>query len=313
VRLVFMGTPEFSLPSLETLVRAGYAIETVVTGPDKPRGRGRESAPTPVKVAALSHGIPLLQPASTRDPAFAEALRERAPELIVVVAFRILPPSIIALPSRGAFNLHASLLPRYRGAAPINWALINGERRTGVTTFFLEEKVDTGEIIHQREVPIEDDDDAGSLHDRLAAVGAELVLETVRSIEAGNPPRRLQDPSRATPAPKIFREHCVIPWEQPAEEIRNLIRGLAPHPGAFTLHRGAVMKLFRGVVELSRTGLAPGEIHSSEEQLLVGTGSTALSVIELQQEGRRRMEVREFLRGYRFAPGDRFSSGPVDG
>jgi methionyl-tRNA formyltransferase len=312
VRLIFMGTPEFALPTMETLLRGGYAIDTVVTGPDKPRGRGREPSPSPVKIAALSHGIPLLQPTSTRDPAFARALRARAPELIVVVAFRILPPEIITLPSRGAINLHASLLPRYRGAAPINWALINGEKQTGVTTFFLEEQVDTGEIILQREVPIGDDDDAGELHDRLAQVGAEVVLETVRSIEAGDPPRRPQDPAVASPAPKIFREHCMICWDQPASSIRNLIRGLAPHPGAFTTHHGAVVKIFRSAVEESVTSLPPGGVRRRGEQLLVGTGSAALSVLEIQQQGRRRMEVGEFLRGYRFAPNDWFSSGPAD-
>jgi len=312
VRLVFMGTPEFALPTMETLLKGGYTIDTVVTGPDKPRGRGREPSPSPVKVAALSHGLRLLQPASTRDPDFARALRERAPELIVVVAFRILPPQIIALPSRGAINLHASLLPRYRGAAPINWALINGETQTGVTTFFLEEQVDTGEIIHQREVPIGEEDDAGDLHDRLARVGAEVVLETVRSIEAGNPPRRRQDPAVASPAPKIFREQCIIRWDQPAASIRNLIRGLAPHPGAFTTHHGAVVKIFRSAVEESITDLPPGGVRRRGEDLLVGTGTTALSVLEIQQEGHRRMEVGEFLRGYRFAPNDWFASGPAD-
>lgn len=308
MRLVFMGTPEFALPSLEVLVAAGCVIDSVVTGPDKPRGRGRELLPTPVKVAAQTHGIPLLQPRSTRDPEFIEALRRLSPDLIVVVAFRILPPAIIGLPSRGAINLHASLLPRYRGAAPINWALINGETSTGVTTFFLEEKVDTGEIIHQREVSIGEDDDAGSLHDRLASVGAAVVLETVRSIEAGNPPRSPQDPSKATPAPKIYRDHCIIQWERPAPLLRNLIRGLSPHPGAFTLHHGSVVKIFRSVVEPSVTRLLPGEIRSDGEVLLVGTGSTALSILEIQQEGKRRMGVREFLRGYRFAPADRFVS-----
>jgi methionyl-tRNA formyltransferase len=259
-----------------------------------------------VKLAALSQNIPLLQPSSTRDPAFADALRERAPELLVVVAFRILPPEIIAIPSMGAINLHASLLPRYRGAAPINWALINGERETGVTTFFLEEHVDTGEIIMQRGVPIEDEDDAGYLHDRLASVGAEIVLETVRSIEGGYAPRKVQDASLATPAPRIFREHCVIHWEQSAASIRNLIRGLAPQPGAFSLHRGSTVKFFRSAVDPSVRGLAPGQIEHRAKELLVGTGTTALSVLEIQQEGKRRMGIQEFLRGYRFAPGDRF-------
>ena len=312
MRLVFMGTPDFALPSLEGLLSAGYTIETVVTGPDKPRGRGRAPMPTPVKVAALAHGLRILQPASTRDPAFAEALRGQAPELIVVVAFRILPPSVLAIPSRGAINLHASLLPHYRGAAPINWALINGETLTGVTTFFLEEHVDTGAIILQRETPIREDDDAGSLHDRLSRLGAEVVVDTVRSIEAGIPPRRAQDPAAATPAPKIFREHCMIGWDRPASAIRNLIRGLSPHPGAFTIHNGAVVKVYRSAVVDAISDLAPGEIRLQGEHMLVGTGTKALEVMELQQEGRRRMSAGEFLRGYRFTPGERFGPGPAD-
>jgi len=311
VRLVFMGTPAFALPSLEALLHEKFSIGAVVTGPDKPRGRGREFSPTPIKRVALAHGIPLLQPESTRDPAFAEALSRHEPDLLVVVAFRILPPAILALPTRGAVNLHASLLPRYRGAAPINWALINGERTTGVTTFFLEQQVDTGQIIYQRAVPIEEDDDAGSLHDRLAIVGADLVVETVRSIEAGAPPRQPQDPAEATPAPKIFREHCMIHWGWPAASIRNLIRGLSPQPGAFTLHRGAVVKIFRSALAPAVTGLAPGEIRANQEELLVGTGTTALEVLELQLEGKRRMGIQEFLRGYRFTPGDRFIPVPA--
>ena len=303
IRVVFMGTAPFAVPSLEILAEHGYPIPAVVTGPDRPRGRGREISPTAVKVAALSLGIPVLQPERLRDPGFAGALRSLDPALIVVVAFRILPPEVFRIPRCGAINLHASLLPRYRGAAPINRAIINGEGETGVTTFFLEESVDTGNVLLQARTPIQPDDDAGTLHDRLAEVGAEVVLHTVRLIEQGKAVPRAQDPALASPAPKIFREDCRIDWNRPAERIRNHIRGLSPSPAAFTMHDGKVLKIFRA--RAAAGALAPGTVEAGRGTLLVGTADHPLALEDLQQEGKKRMTVVEFLRGYKISTGDR--------
>jgi methionyl-tRNA formyltransferase len=277
----------------------------VVTAPDKPRGRGQQVSFTPVKESALRAGCPLLQPPDLTDPSFVDALRELTPDLIVVVAFRILPREVFALPPSGSFNLHASLLPKYRGAAPINWALINGEAETGVTTFFLEEKVDTGGIILQLSLPILPEDDAGTLHDRLARLGAEAVLETVRRIEAGTAHSILQDHRLASPAPKIFKETCQIRWEMPGEQIVRLIRGLAPLPAAFTTYRGQVLKIFRAVPlpPEARTGTA-GEIHATSTQFQVRAADRFIALQELQLEGKRRLPVEEFLRGHRPKSGE---------
>jgi len=304
-RIVFMGTAPFAVPSLEILAKHGYPLPAVVTGPDRPRGRGREVSSTAVKMAAAHLGIPVLQPERLKDPEFAGTLRSLDPSLIVVVAFRILPPEIFKIPRHGSINLHASLLPRYRGAAPINRAIMNGERETGVTTFFLEESVDTGNILLQARTPIQPGDDAGTLHDRLAEVGAEVVLHTVRLVEQGKAVPRAQDPGLASPAPKIFREDCRIDWNTPADRIRNLIRGLAPSPAAFTTHGGKVLKLFRARV--AEGALAPGVVETGRESLLVGTADHPLAIEDLQQEGKKRMTVGEFLRGYRLSTGDRFA------
>lgn len=305
VRILFMGTASFAVPSLERLAGEGYTIAAVVTGPDRPRGRGRETLPTPVKECALRGGYPILQPENLKDPSFADAVRALKPSLIVVVAFRILPPSVFRLPALGAINLHASLLPRYRGAAPINRAIMNGEKETGVTTFFLEESVDTGNILLQARTPIGEEDDAGTLHDRLAAIGAEIVLHTVRLIEQGKAVPRPQDASLASPAPKIFREDCRIDWHLPAERIRNQVRGLSPSPAAFTAHGGRLLKVYRA--RCTDGALAPGAVEVREGRLVVGTLDRPLALEEVQQEGKRRMTAEEFLRGYSFAPGDRLS------
>lgn len=301
-----MGTPEFSVPALDSLIRNGYPIAAVVTGPDKPRGRGRSVTPTPVKEVALRHSLPVLQPESLKDPAFHAALGALSPDLIIVVAFRILPKEIFTLPPLGAFNLHASLLPKYRGAAPINWAIINGETRTGVTTFFLEEKVDTGGILLQAEVPISPGDDAGSLHDKLALVGAEIVLDTVRVIEEGKCRPKAQDPTLASPAPKIYKEDCRIRWDRSAERIRDLIRGLSPSPGAFTEYNGKVLKIFRSVLTLEGSAALPGELQVSPKSLRVSTADGQLAIQDLQLEGRKRMTVEEFLRGHHPKTGEKF-------
>jgi methionyl-tRNA formyltransferase len=299
-----MGTPEFAVPSLEILLEHEYRILAVVTAPDKPRGRGQHVSPSPVKEAALRHHLPLLQPVSLRDAALAAQLQSLRPDLIVVVAFRILPREIFSLARHGAFNLHASLLPRYRGAAPINWAIIKGEKETGVTTFLLQERVDTGRLLLQARIPIREEDDAGTIHDRLAEVGAEVVLHTVRLIEQKKAIPRPQDEHLASPAPKIFKEDCRISWALPAREIHNLVRGLSPYPAAFTSHGNRVLKVFKtSVTEVLREG-DPGRVVVTPDSLHVATGDYQLAINELQQEGKKRMGVKEFVRGYRIATGD---------
>ncbi len=302
-----MGTPGFAVPSLEILISNGCTPVVVVTAPDKPRGRGQEILPTPVKSTALLHNIPLLQPESLSDPVFAEQVRAFNPDVMVVVAFRILPRSVFTIPRLGAFNLHASLLPKYRGAAPINWAIMNGEKETGVTSFLLQEKVDTGNILLSARTPIKPEDDAGFLHDRLAEIGAEIVLHTVRLLEQGKSTPRPQDDILATPAPKIFKEDCRIQWEKSAATIHNQVRGLSPYPAAFTTHNGKVVKIFRSS-PLSEQSGNPGSIRQKDSRLLVSTGDSLIEIMELQQEGRKRMSSEEFLRGYSFQPGDSFGS-----
>ena len=302
--MVFMGTPDFAVPSLKILIENGYPICAVVTAADKPRGRGQDLSPTPIKRLALNHHLSVLQPASLKEPAFAEQIRSLAPDLIVVVAFRILPPDVFTIPRVGSFNLHASLLPRYRGAAPINWAIINGEKETGVTTFLLQEKVDKGNVLLQARIPIADDDDAGTIHDRLADVGAGIVLHTVRLLEQGKANPRVQDELLASHAPKIFKDDCRITWSLPAERLRNFIRGLSPYPAAFSLHNGRVLKIYKSMVLPSPLTGPPGSVAVTRTSLAVATADTMLNILELQQEGKRRMGIEEFLRGYRIASGE---------
>jgi methionyl-tRNA formyltransferase len=300
-----MGTPEFAVPSLTILLDNHYDVPAVVTAPDKPRGRGQQLSPTPVKNVALQHQLQVFQPSALNDPTFVAAIRELNPDLIVVVAFRILPKEIFTIPRLGSFNLHASLLPKYRGAAPINWAIINGETETGVTTFFLQEAVDTGSILLQARIPIGQEGDAGTIHDRLAEVGAEIVLHTVRLIEQGKATPKPQDNSLASPAPKIFKDDCQIHWNQPASAIHNRIRGLSPYPTAFTMHGGRILKLYRSqLTEVPARG-AVGDVDVTADTLRVATADRMLAITELQLEGRKRMTVQEFLRGYRIASGER--------
>lgn len=301
-----MGTPDFAVPSLRILIDNGYPIPAVVTAPDKPRGRGQELSPTPIKQLGIQHNISVLQPESLKDPVFARHIRNLSPDLIVVVAFRILPRDIYTIPRLGSFNLHASLLPKYRGAAPINRAIINGEKETGVTTFFLQEKVDTGNVLLQARIPITDDDDAGAIHDRLAEVGAEIVLHTVRLIDQGKANPQPQDESLSSPAPKILKEDCRIRWDQPAVSVHNLIRGLSPYPAAFTTHNGKVLKVYKSKVTEERSARLPGSLVVTSTSLSVATVDTLLQLVELQQEGRKRMGVEEFLRGYKIASDGRF-------
>lgn len=311
MKIVFMGTPDFAVPSLELLLKNGYSVSAVVTAPDKPRGRGQQISFTPVKETAVHHSIPVLQPDSLKDPHFIAQLASLEPDLFVIVAFRILPKEVYTIPTKGSFNLHASLLPKYRGAAPINWALINGEQESGVTTFFLQDKVDTGSIILQRAVPITGDMDAGALHDVLSDIGACAVLETVQMIERGTAVPQQQNDLLATPAPKIFKETCRIVWDHPAATVHNFIRGLSPYPAAWTMHKGKTIKIYRtrnaaGSTQLS--ALSPGTVLIENNSLFVRTKDYALEIKELQQEGKKKMGTEEFLRGYKLLSGEKFES-----
>ena len=297
LRVVFMGTPEFAVPSLEIILEQGHTVPLVVTTPDRPKGRGLKLTPSAVKEAALRHGLPVLTPERLKDPAVADAIRQARPDVICVVAFRILPESIFTIPRLGSFNLHGSLLPKYRGAAPINWAIINGEAETGVTTFFLQQKVDTGNVILRRTIPITPQMTAGQLHDVMMGVGAIAVADTLRMIEQGAANPLPQNDDEATPAPKIFRDDCQVDWNRPAEAVHNFIRGLSPHPGAFTVHNGRTLKLFQTQIT-DRSDIPAGSVRIEPNQLLIGTATAALSVVQLQQEGKRAMGVQEFLRGY---------------
>ena len=308
MNIVFMGTPEFAVPSLEILVNNAFTVSAVVTAPDKPRGRGQQLSFTPVKEAALKHQLPLLQPQSLKDPDFISRLTEVAPDLIVVVAFRILPREVYTIPRNGSFNLHASLLPKYRGAAPINWAIINGEKETGVTTFFLQDTVDTGSIILQKKTPITDAMTAGELYDRLSEIGASTVLETVRMIEQGEINPNRQDDSLASPAPKFFKETCRIDWNSSSEEIRNFVRGLSPYPAAWTTLNGKGMKIFEVRNTEYRIQKSESGAFTSHDgrRLFVKTKDDCLEIFDLQLEGKKRMPAEEFLRGYRSSGLERF-------
>ncbi|UON80904.1 methionyl-tRNA formyltransferase [Dyadobacter chenwenxiniae] len=301
LRIIFMGTPEFAVPSLKSLVESNSNVVAVITVPDKPAGRGQKQTASPVKQYAEAQGIPVLQPEKLKNPAFLEELRSYQADLQVVVAFRMLPEVVWSMPRKGTFNLHSSLLPQYRGAAPINWAVIHGETETGVTTFFIEKDIDTGKIIFQDREPIHADDDAGSLHDRLMEKGAKLVVRTVRAIEAGDYPQEPQDESaKIISAPKIFRETCEIDWQKPAAEIHNFIRGLSPYPAAWTTINGLSCKIFKSkVVEFDEND-TPGQFRTdSKSYLYFRTGDGWLSIEVLQLEGKKRMEIGDFLRGNR--------------
>lgn len=302
MRLLFMGTPDFAVPSLEMLVENGYTPIAVATGPDRPRGRGQKLTPTPVKKAALRLGIDtLLQPESVKDLAFAEAVAALEPDVMVVVAFKILPPVVYTQARLGAFNLHGSLLPKYRGAAPINRAVMAGDTETGVTTFFLREKVDTGAIILKRSMPIGPDETAGEVHDRMMHLGAEAVLETVQRIETGTATPQPQDDTLASPAPKIFPDNCRIPWERSAADVHNHVRGLSPYPGAWTMHGETMLKIYR--TRLEEGSGTPGEVLNTDGSLVVACGEGAVAILEIQQQDRRRMEAANFLNGYALEPG----------
>lgn len=299
-----MGTPEFAVPSLQVLLDNRCDVVAVITAPDRPAGRGQKLTESPVKQCAVANGIPVLQPEKLKNPEFLATLRALDADLQVVVAFRMLPEAVWAMPRRGTFNLHASLLPDYRGAAPINWAIMNGETETGVTTFFIEKEIDTGKIIFQEKEVIAPDDTAGTLYERLMRKGAQLVLRTVRAIEAGTPPQTPQPPGRENKeAPKLFRETCEVNWDRPAADIRNFVRGLSPHPAAWTSLEGQLCKLYEvGVVNSGPESAAvPGDYRTDHRTYLQFRAADAwVAVHDMQVEGKKRMKIDELLRGFRF-------------
>lgn len=300
MNIIFMGTPDFAIPSLKKLTESKHKIVAVVTAPDKQRGRGRKFSFTPVKQFAVDNNIPVLQPENLKDNTeFVYELKNFNADLFVVVAFRILPTEVFSIPPKGSFNLHGSYLPKYRGAAPIQWALINGETETGLTTFKLAEKVDTGNIYLQRRFEIFPEDNFESLHDRLSIEGATLVLDTVDLIEFSNYVLYEQDDSLATPAPKITNEIALIDWNKSALDIHNLVRGLSPVPGAYFKFDDKIIKVYKSQV-VERNDLRAGEFSQTKVELFVGCAEKALSILELQQEGKKRMGIEEFLRGFSF-------------
>jgi len=305
-RILFMGTPEFAVPTLEGLVEKGYPVIAAVTQPDRPRGRGRKSEAPPVKKAAEKYGIPVLQPERVRDDEFLQVFRELTPELVVLVAFgQILPGEIIDFPAMGCINVHPSLLPRYRGAAPINWALIRGEVRTGVTVIRMDAGVDSGDILLQEETPIEPEDNFDSLHDRLAEQGTRLLLKAVEGLASGTVKRHPQDHALATYAPRLKKEDGHVNWGTDVGEILNRIRGLSSSPGAYTLVKGKQMKIFAAGGERCTVSGVPGSIRpETEEGLPVAAGNGYVYLKEVQLEGKKRMSVRDFLRGFRILPGE---------
>lgn len=302
LRIVFLGTPDFAAASLKKLVENHVNVVAVITAPDKPKGRGKKLGISAVKAYALEVDLPVLQPTNLKSSEFLEELKSYRADLQIVVAFRMLPVAVWDMPSLGTFNLHASLLPQYRGAAPINWAIINGEKETGITTFFLKHEIDTGEIIFQEKEPIHEDDNVGSLYERLMKKGADLVLKTVKAIEAEDYPKVPQNTDQQIKyAPKIFREDCKIDWQQKSETIRNFIRGLSPYPSAWTKLHDKTLKVFEVKPANEGTNKPIGAFYSDGKNYIrVNTKDGTLDVLDLQLEGKKRMKVEDFLRGYPF-------------
>ncbi len=295
--IVFMGTPEFGIPAMEKIHKE-YGIKAVITAPDKPKGRGKKVLPPPVKIVAEQLGIPVLQPEKMKSPQFLEELRNLKPDIIVIIAFRILPEEVWGASKLGTFNIHASILPRYRGAAPINWAIINGEERTGLTSFLLAQKVDTGNIIMQHELNIPEGATAGDLHDIMMPIAADMALETCRILLEGNYKVYSQDHSKATPAPKIFQDFCRIKWTMHSKDLRNFIHGLSPSPGAWTMWGNKRLKILRTEFTACGTG-EPGTYLIKDGKLLIQANKGLISVLELQLQGKKDMKTSEFLAGYR--------------
>lgn len=304
MKIVFMGTPEFAVPSLNALLSSKKDVAAVVTQPDKPSGRGKKLTPPPVKVQALKAGLTVLQPERIKDEAFVNALREINPDVIVVAAYgRILPKDIIQLPRYGCINVHASLLPRYRGAAPINWAIINGEKETGITIMQMDEGLDTGGILLQKGIEITKEDTAGTLTEKLSGLGAGLLIEGLNAIEKGEIKAIPQDNSKASYAPMLKKEDGQIDWTKGAEDIYNMVHGMDPWPGAFTYYKGELWKAWK--VRHGNTGKGrPGEILAADrDRIDVASKDSVISIIEIQPANKKRMPVSEFLRGHKVEAG----------
>lgn len=299
LRIVFLGTPEFAVASLQKLVENDCHVVAVITAPDKPKGRGKQLSASAVKEYAQSMGLPVLQPTNLKSPEFLEELKSYKADLQIVVAFRMLPELVWNMPPHGTVNLHGSLLPQYRGAAPINWAIINGEKETGVTTFLLKHEIDTGKIIFQEREEILDDDNMGRLYDRLMKKGASLILKTVRAIEEDDYPQTEQDVSlELKNAPKIFRGDCEINWNQTTNKVRDFIRGLSPYPAAYTLLNGGVLKIFSSEIVIENSNQEVGGFETDGKNYLrFKTKDGVLAVNELQLQGKKRMKIQDFLRG----------------
>ena len=299
-RIIFFGTPSFAIATLRHLLQGPDEVIAVVTQPDREKGRGRKVIPSPVKELSLQHGLTLLQPEKVREEAFQEKIKSLQPELFVVVAYgQILPKSLLQIPEHGAVNVHASLLPKYRGAAPIPWAILKGEKVTGVTTMMMDEGMDTGDILLQTEIPIGEEETSETLHDRLALSGAQLLLETVKEIKAGNVHPISQDHSKATHAPPLKKEDGRIDWSKEGKEINRQVRALNPWPGAFTEWNGQLLKIYRGEVREKRSvGKAGVVAWVGLDFIEVETGGGFFLIKEVQLEGKRRMSVREFLAGH---------------
>ncbi|QMV68252.1 methionyl-tRNA formyltransferase [Sphingobacterium paramultivorum] len=305
MRIIFMGTPDFAVASLEALIQSGEQVVAVVTVPDKPAGRGQKIHESAVKIFATQHNIPVLQPVKLRDEAFLDELKSFQADLQVVVAFRMLPEIVWNMPKFGTINVHASLLPQYRGAAPINHAIINGEKESGVTTFLLQHEIDTGNILLSKKVAIKETDNAGDLHDNLMVAGAETLLQTIQQLKDGTLQPKPQEVLLTTEplkhAPKIFKEDCKINWDQPTAQVYNFIRGLSPYPAAFTLLNDKVLKIYSTEKELVNTATIPGTIETDKKSFLKIAAQDGYIVIsDLQLEGKKRMNVVDFLKGYRF-------------
>lgn len=313
LRIVFLGTPDFAVESLDRLVKEGFNIVGVVTMPDKPAGRGHKMFQSPVKEYAVAHNLNVMQPVRLKDPEFVEQLRSLNADLFIVIAFRMLPEVVWQMPRLGTFNLHASLLPKYRGAAPINWAVINGDTVTGVTTFFLKHEIDTGDILRQEQIDILPEDNVGTVHDKLMHLGAELTLDTVNHILAGDlkpiPQDSLIQGLEPAPAPKIFKDTCRIDWHKSSEEIHNLVRGLSPYPAAWTelIRKGddaLSVKIFETAISSpsdTNDSDMPGTIVVENSRLWARTSDGYLEVLRLQPQGKKAMPTADFLRGARIA------------
>lgn len=309
LRVVFMGTPDFAAPCLEALLAAGHEVAAVITQPDRPRGRGRKLSFSPVKACAVEHGLEVLQPEKIKTPEFEQVLRELAPDVMVVVAFgQILSSAILAIPPLGCVNVHASLLPYYRGAAPIHWAVMQGEEKTGVTTMYMDEGLDTGDMILKKEIAISKDASTGEIHDQLMQEGAVLLQETLALIADGKAPRTKQDHAVSTYAPLLKADIEQLNWTRSAQELHNRIRGLSPWPGAYCRYAGGRLKVWKSRVceEAAAVGAIPGRIaRLSVEGFVVETGDGLLELLEVQPENKRRMKASECACGYSLQPGDR--------